>query len=284
MELSDTVLLIDVRNALYRAIYAGKAERVRNPRKDNYHFITFLLRQYSYWMRTYNPKSIHIFWDAPRETVWRRIIHPTYKDRTQSSYVEDISEDLAETTVIAKELFAVLGMRQYEAPRMEADDLIYAAASVMYPQKMVIVSSDSDMIQIPYRYHNCVVFNPHHNREEALPVCCPCLVKALAGDTSDNIEGYYGIGPVKGANMAKSPKALHDYVTTHGRKKLNVNLLLIDLSVCPYLLPNKVTIMKGMVKPVVFDKPSIMGLVEKYKINGIQQEWHDIVAPCSRLT
>jgi len=274
------VLLIDTRNALYRAIFAVKADR-RNTIK--YHYFTILLRQITSWANMYNPESINIFWDAPRTSVWRRKILPTYKDRTNSTYVEDISEDLFKTTAIAKEFFKVMNVRQFEKKTMEADDLIYSAVTMLHPQKTIVVSTDSDMIQIPFNYDSCTVYNPTKKEETKIPNVNPVVKKAIIGDKSDAIVGYYGIGDKKSQKMLETPSKLQEFLQETGRDVYHRNLLLIDLSLNPKLLHNKLYVQRKMSKPVEFDKKIINELVHKYKVNGILQEYADVIAPFEKL-
>jgi 5'-3' exonuclease len=234
-------------------------------------------------MNTVRPSSVHVFWDAPRNTVWRRSILPTYKDRTQSTYVEDISEDLAITTNVAKAFLEKMGVRQYERKEMEADDLIYTAVSIMHPRKTVIVSTDSDMIQIPYRYTSSSVFDPKEMKEVPVPSVNPVHLKALIGDKADSIDGYYGIGPKKGQALMENQAELYEYLAMKGPATFRRNLLLIDLSMCPRLLANSIYVHKKLAQPVEFVKEEIHKLIMTHKVNGLQQEFTDLVLPFKNL-
>lgn len=270
------ILLIDARNALYRAIYASKADR-RNHVK--YHYFVIFLRQITTWMNKYRPSSVHIFWDAPRKTVWRRMILESYKDRSTSTYVEDISEELVKTTHIANAFFKVMNVRQYSRRQMEADDLIYAATTHIHPRPSVIVSTDSDMIQIPFVYGSSRVYNPKKQEEAEVPEYNPVVLKSLVGDKSDAIDGYYGIGPVKGQALINNPISLENFLKTNGRHTFKRNMLLIDLSLCPRVFLNRLYIQKTMSTPVVFDKNAIIELVNKYKVVGFHGEFVNLTAP-----
>lgn len=234
-------------------------------------------------MNKYRPSSVHVFWDAPRAKVWRRMVLESYKDRSASTYVEDISEDLFKTTKIANAFFDVMNVRQYFRKQMEADDLIYAATALVHPRQSVIVSTDSDMIQIPFNFSSSKVYDPKKQEEKEPPEYNPVLLKSLVGDKSDNIDGYYGIGPVKGKALIDDPIALENFLNTNGRKTFKRNILLIDLSVCPRLLANKFYIQKIMSSPVQFDKKAIYQLVNKYKVVGFHGEFVDLTAPFMNL-
>lgn len=273
-------LLIDARNALYRAIFAVKADRRH---KIKYHYFVVFLRQITSWINKYRPESVHIFWDAPRTEVWRRKILSDYKDRSSSTYVEDISEDLSRTTNIAKNFFEHMNVRQYDKKRMEADDLIYAAVTMLHPHPTVIVSTDSDMVQIPFNFNTCTVYNPSKQLELPIPEVHPAIQKAIVGDKSDSIKGYHGIGPKKSEAMMQDPKALQDFLRSSGPSIYYRNLLLIDLSLNPNLIHNKIYVQKKLSESVGFDSDAINSLIRQYKTNGLLQEYADLVPPFKKL-
>lgn len=275
-------LLVDARNAMYRAVYAGMADRSDRPK---YHYFVIFMRQIVAWMNKKRPSSVHIFWDAPRETIWRRQVLATYKDRSTSNFVEGLAEGLAKTTAVAQDIFKVMGVRQYSRKEMEADDLIYAAVSIMHPKKTYIVSNDSDMTQIPFRFSSCAIYKPEglSGEDAEIPEINPAHLKALVGDKSDAIPGYSQIGPVKGTAMLRDPAALAEYLSIKGHETYRRNLILIDLSLCPRLLANTCYIQKMMAQPVIWDKSEISKLIMQHKINGLQQEFSDLVLPLKDL-
>ena len=279
--MANNHMLIDARNALYRAIYAVKSDRRPGPK---YHNITILLRQFHSWMMMYQPTSISIFWDAPRKEVWRRTLHEGYKDRTSSGYVENISEDLRDSTNVAKELFAHMNVRQFERPSMEADDLIYAAISGLHPIPCTISSSDSDMVQIPFSYNSCKLYDPGKKKRIDTPTINPVWQKALVGDKSDCIPGYKGIGPKKSVNLLENHGLLNDFLSANGSSLFYKNLLLIDLALCPKLLHNQAYTLKRLSGRVEYDDKIINSLIMKYKINGLLQEYNDLIIPFKFLT
>lgn len=279
--MSGPHLLVDIRNVIYRAIYAVKADR----RFDvKYHYFTILLRQLNRQINTYRPKSVHIFWDAPRDSVWRRKCLETYKDRSTSQYVEDISEDLKMTTEVAQAFFSVMGVRQYSCKCMEADDLIYAATSILHPDPSIIMSSDSDMIQIPFTYNSSTQYDPGKKEEIKVPTINPVWQKALIGDKSDCIDGYHGIGPKKSAILLGNRADLQDFLKIKGAKLFYRNLLLIDLSLCPRLLKNKLYVQRRLAEPVVFCSKTINDFIMQYKVNGLLQEYNDLIPPFQKLS
>lgn len=279
---SELALLVDARNAMYRAVYAGLSDRTDRPK---YHFFVIFLRQIVSWMNIKRPSSVHVFWDAPRETVWRRKVLATYKDRSTSNYVEGLAEHMAKTTAVAQDILKFMGVRQYNRKAMEADDLIYAAVSLMHPKKTCIVSNDSDMSQIPFRFSSCGIFKPDglSGEDVITPDVNPAHLKALVGDKADTIPGYNQIGPVKGTAMLQDHAALAEYLAIKGSATYRRNLALIDLAMCPWLLSNTFYVQKVLAEKVVWDKSEINKSIMHHKINGLQQEFSDLVLPFKSL-
>lgn len=275
-------LLVDARNAIYRAVYAGMNDRSDRPK---YHHFVIFLRQIVSWMNLKRPSSVHIFWDAPRATVWRKKVLATYKNRDSSNYVEGLSENLNKTTAVAKDFFKFMGVRQYDRKCMEADDLLYTAVSILHPHPTWVVSNDSDMIQIPFRFNSCKVFRPDGLRgiDAEIPDVNPAHLKALVGDKSDSIEGYSQIGPVKGTAMLRDPAALAEHLAIKGSATYRRNLVLIDLAMCPWLPANTFYVQKVLAEKLTWDKAEINNLIMTHKVNGLQQEFVNLCQPFKSL-
>lgn len=275
------IMLIDAKNALYKSIWAIKNNK--RPGVKNHYFTAFL-RQLTKWMNYIRPSSIHLFWDAPRNTVWRKNILSTYKDRTASSNYVDITDDLAELTVIVKDFAKYMNIRQYERKHMEADDLIYSAVSVLHPLRTIIISSDSDMVQIPFRFSSSSVIDAAKSMDYiAVPQHNPVYIKSLVGDTSDCIDGYYGIGPMKSAAMLEDRDKLRDYFKLKGSELFNRNILLVDLSMCPQLLANTLYVHKQLADDVSFDRSKIVELINTHKVYELHAEFADLIIPFSKI-
>lgn len=274
-------LVIDARNALYRAIYAYKAELNRG-NKPAHPFVIYL-RLANNWIRLYNPESVYVFWDVPRHDVWRRKILTTYKARENNQYVVDISDDLKSLTDLCQEMFKHMNIRQFIKKHMEADDLIYTAVSVLHPNPTIVISTDSDMIQIPYRFSSCKLFEPKKQIEVTVPKFDPVLLKVLKGDKSDHIPGYRGIGPKKAMKLINDKQLLQEYIDTNDKLTYYRNLLLIDLSMCPKILNNTIYVRKKIAEKTIYDKAKLLELAQTCKIDGLLAEFNDLVIPYQKL-
>ena len=273
------VLLVDARNLMYRAIFANKKGG------GQIHHFTVMLRFMTGWIERFRPSAVCIFWDAKRETLWRRKVYEFYKVRDDSKYAVDIKEDLIYTQAAAKAIFEFLGVRQFEKPTMEADDLIYATCKILAPKPSIICSSDSDMRQIAFRMPHVKCFDPMNQVFTEDTDYDPAVQKALEGDSTDVVPGYTGIGPVKSEKMARCLEERLEFLAASrpadkkrgsdesGPKIYIRNLLLVDLSLCPELLKNQLYAQfRFGVKPV-FDKKQAMDLAHKHKVNGFMTEF-----------
>lgn len=278
--MNDTALLIDARNVLYRSVYASQME---NRHEIKYHCMVIYLRQLAHWINRFNPRSVHVFWDTPRVKVWRRKIMPGYKDRSTSSYIDNLGDLLESNTAIAKELLSVLNVRQYYKEEMEADDLIYSAASLLHPKSSIIVSTDSDLTQIPYMISSCQVFDPQKMSIVPVPQQHPAYVKALMGDKADTIKGYSGIGVKRSVALLESMQDLQSFLDKRGRETYHLNLLVTDLSLCPKIHSNRCYVQRMMASTVEFNKDTIKELIKTHKIVGLDTEYANLVPPFNRL-
>jgi 5'-3' exonuclease len=276
---ADTVL-IDGKNCIYRAVYAGYNDpRHKKEQRDYFIILSRFLHKY---LTTFEPRSFHVFWDEDSHRIWRCRILPTYKvGRDRES---EIDVEVDRLTKISKEMFSHMGIRQYERKKMEADDLLYTFCKLDKSQT-IIVSSDGDIMQIPYHYDNVRVHNPLRPKFtlEPRPENNPAEMRALMGDASDKIDGYYRIGPKKAAVMLEDKKKLNDFLSKVDDKVFKMNMALIDLSLCPYLLSNIRYTIKVMAEDIQFNEKELFNIAQKYKVHGFMGEYKRNIYPFRTL-
>jgi 5'-3' exonuclease len=279
-------MLIDSRNAVYRAIYAGLADQ--NFMASQADFSVVFFRFISSYIQKYRPSHVHFFWDAPKSEIWRKGIMKDYKEGRDTSLAgrytaEDIERILTRTTQICMELAPFLGCRNYEQRRQEADDLIFAFCRLKH-DRTIIISSDGDFKQIAYLFAHVDVYNPlNKDKGELYKVDHsepdPVEIKSLTGEVSDNIRGYRGIGPVKARVLATDSVRRVEFFKVHGEEIYLRNRALIDLSLCPFLLHNIAHIHEKLAQKVVFDLPKLREIIQKYKVKGLMGEVNRVLLP-----
>lgn len=257
---SSPLLLIDTKNVLYRVAYASKSTDEG---------LLIMLRLFNDWIKRFKSCGVVAAWDAPRATVWRRDHHPGYKDRDGSRYVDDLGPRIAEMSSIARLLFDELNIRQVDRERMEADDLLYACASVLCPTECIIISSDSDMAQIPFLLRNVTVYNA---QKEAFVEGANILGKAVAGDRSDSVKGYEGIGKVKATKLISERDYRHKFFLERGLDTLRESMLLVDLQSCPHILDNKIYCIQKLAEPLRYDSNKASDIIKQHRLKLVYLE------------
>lgn len=276
--MKENILLIDGSNVVVRAAYSNKSKRSASKTST----FTIFARLVRNVIDAVKPTSINVFWDAPRDSTWRRKVYPNYKNRPPTD--PDIKKNVIDTIDISKDVLQHMNVRQFYKDGVEADDLIYAACKILYPNDIIIMSQDSDYTQIAYRHSNVRVYDHFNNKFMAQDECDPAVRKALVGDTSDTIEGYNGIGKVNGTRLAKSLQVREEFLMERGRSIYIRNMLLIDFSYCPELMKNESYISRNICTPTVFDKQKLNELFIKYKLFDLSRDFVNTIAPFQLTT
>jgi 5'-3' exonuclease len=266
-------MIIDAKNNLYRAIYAGLSESYPDPPKNSP--ITIFFRFINYYCQRFKPTNVLFFWDDKKEKIWRRKIYPEYKEGrslSQGKYDPKLVENfLHNGEIIIKEMIKELGCRNFQGERQEADDLIYAFCKVYHGKKMIIISSDGDFKQIIYHFKHIDLFSPNNQEKKMYEVENedPIEIKCLMGENGDNIPGYERIGPIKAKLITHDVNKKKELFEKFGEEIYWRNKVLIDLSICPFLLLNMKSIHNTMMENIEVNEKSLRDIIQKYKVKGM---------------
>ena len=137
---------------------------------------------------------------------------PTFRHRSYPAYKaqrKGMPEELAVQMPLLKELLDDLGIHRYELEGYEADDILGTVASICEQQNWncIIVTGDKDSLQLVsdstsvcnvksrMGQTETIMYTPERFREEyGFDPIRMVDLKALMGDSSDNIPGVPGIG------------------------------------------------------------------------------------------
>ena len=137
---------------------------------------------------------------------------PTFRHRAYAGYKaqrKPMPEDLAAQMPVLKEVLDAMGIRRYEFSGYEADDIMGTAASICEKNgwSCTVVTGDKDSLQLisdkttvcnvrTARGQTDTIFYTPQRFEEEYGFTPEKMVdlKALMGDSSDNIPGVPGIG------------------------------------------------------------------------------------------
>jgi len=267
-------ILVDGKNIVCRATMAARSGGFK------VHPVTIMIRMMDRWRRTFDPKHWRIFWDVPKETLWRREIYSEYKEG-RPEYDKVVHGYIKDSQKIAALVFANMAMTQYIKKCHEADDLVYAFVVGHLDQNNLVVTSDGDATQIPYHL-GVDLFNPGNKdgNVEPIPEYDPVVVKSLAGDKSDNIPNYRLIRDLSAYKIID--KGIDEFLDERGRELFDRNKKLVDLSYNPYLDEN-IEYVKSVKENDSFDIQKIRKLIAKYNIDGLSGDLVTRVRPFKNI-
>ncbi len=204
----EKLLLIDGNSIANRAFYGAGASMLRNSEGTYTGAVHGFMSMMTKVMEQEKPTMICVAFDASRHT-FRHNIYSEYKGKRK-----DPPEELTMQMPLIKKALTLMGIKHCEIPEIEADDII-GTLSLEGKKKSVpcvIFTGDKDSLQLvdervtvllPITSEGRTTENrvtPEKVKEVFYGAEADMVVpmKALMGDSSDNIPGCPGIGP-KGA-------------------------------------------------------------------------------------
>jgi len=194
-------LLLDANNLLFRARHACARRSY-----DNVIIHTFF-RSLKPIVEKFSPDYVYFVLDGyPKK---RMEMQPDYKGTRKYHDKDGFRAQKKRAENIIRESVPFVTARHPEA---EADDVIADLALCLIPDdhEKIIVSSDTDFIQLCQDATNTSLYNPIKKDFREVPAYPYARWKALRGDSSDNIAGIKGIGN-KRATQLLEPGRLTEY-------------------------------------------------------------------------
>lgn len=227
-----TVYLLDGTNLLYRAFFAIRMLNSPSGQPSNaiYGMATMLLKLIS----DYKPDTVVVAFDKGKST-FRNQLYSEYKGTRQETPVE-----LSEQFELAKDFIRFLGIPILESDNYEADDIIGTLSCHAPKQgwKARIVSGDKDLLQLINEDTEVLLVRKGMTDLEMMDI--PAFqdhygihpdsfvdVKALMGDSSDNIPGVPGVGEKTALKLIQeygSLEKVYENIDQISGKKLKENL------------------------------------------------------------
>jgi len=198
------IVIIDGTNALYRAFFAPMRDLRApdgTPTKATYVFDNMLRKT----LREEQPDYCVVVFDA-RGPTFRHEAYPEYKAHREAQ-----PEDLSAQLPLVRQLVEAQRLPILEVERYEADDVI-ATLVRRAPKdaRISIVSTDRDLMQLVSSRVNLLdgIRDRRYGPDEVekrfgVPPERVLDVRALVGDTSDNIPGVKGIGEKGAAELIR---------------------------------------------------------------------------------
>lgn len=230
--MSNKLVLIDGNSIIYRAFFALPLLNNDKGVYTNavYGFTTMLLRI----LEEEKPTHMLVAFDAGK-TTFRHETYKEYKGGRQKTPPE-----LSEQFPLVKELLDAFQIKHYELPQYEADDIIGTLSKEGNNENwdVTVISGDKDMLQLVSDKVTVSVtkkgisevekYTPAYLKEK-LEITPEQIIdlKALMGDSSDNIPGVPGVGEKTAIKLLKQYPTLeevYEHVEEVSGKKLKENL------------------------------------------------------------
>lgn len=210
-----TLFLIDANSLIHRAFHALPPFTAPDGRPTGalYGLASILLKI----LREEKPDYAAALFDRP-EPTFREKEYPAYKAQRPKAPDELVSQIIG-----ARELILRFGVKTFESPGFEADDLIATLAEKFRKEpdvRIVILTGDLDALQL-VEGEKVTVRTPRKGVSDTFTYdegavmerygLAPSQLidyKALVGDASDNIKGVPGVGPKTASQILKTHQTL----------------------------------------------------------------------------
>lgn len=207
--------IIDGKSVFYRGYYAmpNLSTKDGTPTGGVFGFATMALEV----LKRLQPDYVCVAWDKPKTNIRKRLeMYPQYKAGRKPA-----PADFKQQIPLLHELLEAFGWPLYELDDYEADDIMgaFAVQAVKKDIEVQLVTSDLDMLQlINHKVHVYALKKGLSNIELFRPETFILKygikpdqfldLKALKGDSSDNIPGVPGIGEKGAIELLKEFKTL----------------------------------------------------------------------------
>ena len=230
------IILVDGNNLLFRSYYATAytGNMMKNskgfPTNGLYGFINMMNRI----IKEEDPQYILVAFDKGK--TFRHDKYEVYKAGRQA-----MPDELKLQFPVAKEILGAMGIKYFEIDNYEADDIIGTMSKIVDEEDefiATIVSSDKDLLQLIsdevtvklLKSNDHIMMTPEVFREtyKVDPIRMIDL-KALMGDSSDNIPGVKGIGEKTAISLIEKYGSLEnlynnlDSITGKTKEKLELD-------------------------------------------------------------
>lgn len=254
------IVLVDGNNLLFRSYYAtaytGNIMRNKEgfPTNGVYGFVNMINKIIS----EEKPEYMMVAFDIGK--TFRHEKYERYKDGRRET-----PDDLKVQFPVAKKILTAMGIKYLECAGYEADDIIGTIS--MWCEKdpeyeALIVSSDKDLLQLisdetvvkllktkDYVWMDKKTFNDTYGFD---PIHMIDL-KALMGDSSDNIPGVKGIGEKGAIKLVSEYKTIDNIYENIDKIKGATQIKLIDGKEDAYYSKDLVTIYREVPLDITFD-------------------------------
>lgn len=239
MNKKKTVLLIDGENILHQSFH--KFEKLKSTDGKPSGAIFGFFKSLHMYLTRFESDEVYISFDNGHSPVRMKLL-PNYKGHRKNISVD--YESLQSQKAIIMKMLGMLRINyifdKNNNTLYEGDDfLAYLAIKKFQSEKIILISSDKDFNQLLNK--NLRIYNPRKDEIIRLENCKDLFgyhayetveYLAMVGDTSDDISGFPGIGPVKARKILDEGRIEKFIAQSKNKEYLKIwrrNEQLIDL-------------------------------------------------------
>lgn len=228
----DKFLLVDGNSLLFRAYYATAYRGILQTSYGKYtNAIVAFNNMLTNALEMVKPDHILVAFDT-KDKTFRHDMYEDYKGHRKAA-----PEELVEQFETVRELLDAANIKRLEISGYEADDIIGSFAKQHSNKQNIILTSDQDMLQLVDDNIEILLMRKGvsdmvevniENFEQLYEIKPHQIVdlKAMMGDSADNIPGIAGIGKVTGLRLVKEYNTLENLLANSdnlkGKQKENV--------------------------------------------------------------
>ena len=271
------LILVDGNNLVFRSYYAtaysgGALKNSKGfPTNALYSFISMINKI----INEEKPTYMVVAFDKGKS-----FRHEEYKDYKAGRV--KMPDELRLQFPVAKQIVSLMGLCMMELDNYEADDIIgtFAKCDSAFDFKTTIISSDRDLLQLIDESTDVKLLKTkdfiRYNKQSFIddygiePIKIIDL-KALAGDTSDNIPGVRGIGEKSALKLLKEYNSLEGIYENINNIKGKLQEKLLNDKDNAFFSKKLATIYTSIDLPISFEDTKIKN-VEISKLNKLYEE------------
>ncbi len=205
----NSLFIVDGHSMIYRAYYALIRRPLLNKKGMNTSAIYGFLRILFHMLKKFSPRYMIISFDTGKPN-FRHKMYKEYKATRKK-----MPEDMAYQIPYIKDAVKFLGIPQIEIENFESDDVIaYLSKKFSKEKNIYILTRDKDLLQLINDKIKIIQPETKSSKEEFTLITEKEVKEkygiepqyiidylSLTGDTSDNIPGVKGIGPVAATKL-----------------------------------------------------------------------------------
>jgi len=270
-EKKNRLLVIDFGNLFYFSKPTHLNEELLQGR---YSVVEQFIINLNSYIWQFKPSSVVIADDC--KANWRYALYPLYKQNRKEKEFEEIDIAYRKNREKLTEILKEFPLYYLKIENLEADDICYLICNKFRDVETIVMSGDSDLLQLTQKFYNVKVYNPNKKNILDKPELDIVRYKILKGDSSDNIKGFPKIGEVKAKVILKDKKTFNAWYNNLSKEELELysNLKnIICLDKIPKEYKDNFNTVFNEYKFKEFDLEKIMNIVYEYELDRINLKY-----------